>query len=191
MVYLCILSSALLSIWPNTQTHLKIQARLRLNRQMMHMHVLSGLPSTFSRFMTLTHLPCYCATLRQASRVVTSVYDKHLRSAGLRVTQFTLLQALHLSPGSRIVDLVGVLAMEQSTLTRTVGTLQGNGWVQVADRPSGREKCWELTAEGKAVFDAALPLWQAAQKTIEQRYGHDETLAMHTRLFELTDSAAS
>ena len=122
---------------------------------------------------------------------MTSVYDKHLRSAGLRVTQFTLLQALHLSPGSRIADLVGVLAMEQSTLTRTVGILQGYGWVQVADRPSGREKCWDLTSEGKAVFDAALPLWQAAQKAIEHRFGEDQMLTMHTSLFELTDSAAS
>jgi DNA-binding MarR family transcriptional regulator len=141
--------------------------------------------------MALTHLPCYCATLRQASRVLTSIYDNHLRAAGLRVTQFTLLQALHLAPGSRIVDLVDVLAMEQSTLTRTVSILQANEWVQVVDRPSGREKCWELTVQGLLVFEMATPLWQEAQKLIEQRYGQEQMAALHNSLFELTDSTSS
>ncbi len=141
--------------------------------------------------MPITHLPCYCATLRQASRVVTAIYDRELRETGLRITQFTLLQALHLAPGLRITDLVDVLAMEQSTLTRTLAILQGNDWVQVAQRPSGREKCWELTVEGRRVFELAIPPWERAQQLVEQRLGKDHTLEMHTHLFELAESVTA
>jgi DNA-binding MarR family transcriptional regulator len=139
--------------------------------------------------MSLTHLPCYCATLRQATRVLTSIYDEQLREVGLRVTQFTLLQALHFAPGSRITDLVDVLAMEQSTLTRTLAILQGNDWVQVADRPSGREKCWELTAQGQRVFDQAVVPWERAQRLVEQRVGKRRMKEMHGDMFDLADRA--
>ncbi len=139
--------------------------------------------------MSLTHLPCYCATLRQATRVLTSIYDEQLREVGLRVTQFTLLQALHFAPGSRITDLVDVLAMEQSTLTRTLAILQGNDWVQVTDRPSGREKCWELTTEGQRVFEQAIVPWERAQRFVEQRVGKRRMKEMHSDMFDLADRA--
>jgi DNA-binding MarR family transcriptional regulator len=141
--------------------------------------------------MAITHLPCYCATLRQASRVLTSIYDEQLREVGLRVTQFTLLQALHIAPGLRITDLVDVLAMEQSTLTRTLAILQGNGWVQVADRPTGREKCWELTAQGHQIFEQASSPWQRAQALVEQRFGSERMADMHSSLHALADSATT
>jgi DNA-binding MarR family transcriptional regulator len=141
--------------------------------------------------MAITHLPCYCATLRQASRVLTSIYDEQLREVGLRVTQFTLLQALHLAPGARITDLVDILAMEQSTLTRTLAILQSNGWVKVADRPSGREKCWELTAQGSDVFEQATVPWQRAQAMIEERFGQKRIADMHSSLHRLANRATS
>ncbi|TAG81718.1 MAG: MarR family transcriptional regulator [Betaproteobacteria bacterium] len=139
--------------------------------------------------MSLNHLPCYCATLRQATRVLTSIYDEQLREVGLRVTQFTLLQALHFAPGSRITDLVDVLAMEQSTLTRTLAILQGNDWVQVTDRPSGREKCWELTVHGQRVFEQAIVPWERAQRFVEQRVGKRRMKEMHSDMFDLADRA--
>lgn len=141
--------------------------------------------------MPLTHLPCYCATLRQASRVLTSIYDGQLREVGLRITQFTLLQALHLAPGSRITDLVDILAMEQSTLTRTLSILQSNGWVKVAERPSGREKCWELTTKGHQVFEQASAPWRRAQALIAQRFGKQRIADMHSSLHALADMAAA
>jgi DNA-binding MarR family transcriptional regulator len=154
------------------------------------MHVLIRSYSNYSP-MSLLNLPCYCATLRQASRVLTSIYDEQLREVGLRITQFTLLQALHLAPGSRITDLVDVLAMEQSTLTRTLAILQTNGWVQVADRPSGREKCWELTSLGLQIFEQAYPLWQQSQALIEQRFGQQRISDLSGSIHALSQSAVA
>jgi DNA-binding MarR family transcriptional regulator len=79
--------------------------------------------------------------------------------------------------------------MEQSTLTRTLAILRGNGWVQVTDRPSGREKCWELTSEGHRVFQQALTPWRQAQELIESRFGQQRMAEMHASMHALADSA--
>jgi DNA-binding MarR family transcriptional regulator len=157
----------------------------------MYTHIYFPKHLVSNKFMAISHLPCYCATLRQASRVLTSLYDDQLREVGLRVTQFTLLQALHLAPSSRITDLVEVLAMEQSTLTRTLAILQDNDWVQVAARPSGREKCWELTPLGQQIFEQASPLWERAQALVAKRFGKQRMAEMHAGLHALANSTTT
>ncbi len=42
-------------------------------------------------------LPCMCANLRRAARVLSQRYDEALRPLGLTITQFTILQALSLA----------------------------------------------------------------------------------------------
>jgi hypothetical protein len=41
--------------------------------------------------MNLQSLPCYCATLRQAARAVTVLYEDMLADSGLHATQYTAL----------------------------------------------------------------------------------------------------
>jgi DNA-binding MarR family transcriptional regulator len=129
--------------------------------------------------MDVVKLPCYCATLRQATRTITAFYDGYLREAGLRVTQFTLLQALDYRPGLRIRDLEEVLAMDQTTLSRNLALLEKEDWVRVIDRPTAREKCWGLTAEGARVLARALPRWHAAQQEVDRRLGEGRTGRLH------------
>jgi len=42
----------------------------------------------------LADLACACASARQAARLLTQLYDRHLRGAGLEAPQFALLMAL-------------------------------------------------------------------------------------------------
>jgi len=44
--------------------------------------------------MKLLSLPCYCATLRQAARSVTTLYETVLADSGLHLSQYTALQVL-------------------------------------------------------------------------------------------------
>jgi DNA-binding MarR family transcriptional regulator len=116
-------------------------------------------------------MPCFRATLRQAARVLISLYDEHLQSAGIRATQFTILQALEFTSTARIADLESILAMDQTTLTRTLALLARRGLVTVVDRPSGREKSWGLTKEGAKVLAVATRLWESAQSEVKARIG--------------------
>jgi hypothetical protein len=48
--------------------------------------------------VNLQSLPCYCATLRQAARAVTVLYEDMLADSGLHATQYTALQLLESVP---------------------------------------------------------------------------------------------
>lgn len=80
-------------------------------------------------------LPCACANLRRAARAVTQLYDQELRGSGLKSTQFTPLEALAEIPGTTQGGLGDLLALDSTTLTRTLRPLIRRGWVRGA-RPA-------------------------------------------------------
>jgi DNA-binding MarR family transcriptional regulator len=88
-------------------------------------------------------------------------------------------------PESRIRDLEDILAMDQTTLTRNLALLERRGLIKVVGRPSGREKCWGLTTEGKLTLAAAKPLWETAQDEVRSRMGHQRTQAIHADVYDL------
>jgi DNA-binding MarR family transcriptional regulator len=133
-------------------------------------------------------LPCYCASLRQATRALTTLYDSHLSSVGVKATQFSILQALHHTGQARNRDLEGALAMDQTTLTRNLALLARDGLVTVVARPSGREKAWGLTPAGAQLLAKALPLWEKAQAEIHSRLGMERTQVLHASVFELVSA---
>lgn len=121
---------------------------------------------------------------------MTALYDEHLRGAGIRATQFNLLQALKFKPGARNADLVEWLAIDQTTMTRNLEILRKNGLAEVIGRPSGREKCWSLTAKGEALNAKAEPYWHAAQADIRRRLGAERARDHHSDTFGLAQLLA-
>src|SRR3989449_9964327 len=95
----------------------------------MYLHII-GLPGTtpaasmtsMSRRQDLGRLsPCVCNTLRMAARAVTQLYDDVLRPSGLRVTQFSILATFARMGEANLKELEDELAIDQTTLTRSLG----------------------------------------------------------------------
>jgi len=120
---------------------------------------------------SIVRLPCACANLRRADRVVTQFYEAALRPAGLRITQFTLLQALQLAPGISQKQLGALLEIDSTTLTRTLAPLRRQGWLRSVTGTDRRELRLSLTAAGKREYERALPYWQTAQKGLQRALG--------------------
>ena len=136
---------------------------------------------------SLPTLPCACATLRRAARAVTQLYDAALRDAGLRTTQFTILQALSLT-GARPQGALGeILALDSTTLTRTLKLLADQGWIGSAPGKDRRERRWELTRAGHQVLDRSLPMWERAQ--VQLKDSLSKTAWQH--LLRVADAATS
>src|SRR5712664_4326082 len=76
-------------------------------------------------------LPCACQNLRRLTRIVTRIYDQELRKAGIEVTQFGVLTALAETGETNQKRLSTGLAMDSTTLTRTLGLIRKQGWVWV------------------------------------------------------------
>jgi len=116
-------------------------------------------------------LPCMCANLRRAARVVTQIYDEELRPSGLRTPQFTLLQTLNIAPGISQKRLAGLLEFDSTTLTRTLAFLRGKGWLCAEPGEDRRALRLSLTAAGLKEYKRVMPYWQSAQKRLRRELG--------------------
>jgi DNA-binding MarR family transcriptional regulator len=114
-----------------------------------------------------------CANLRRASRVLTQLYDDALRPLGLRATQFTILQALSLA-GEVTQGLLGeILAMDSTTLTRTLDILEGHRWIVKRHGEDRREWRIRLSKRGETQLQRALPAWRSAQDRLHAQLGNE------------------
>src|SRR5262245_37766272 len=127
-------------------------------------------------------LPCACANLRRASRAVSQIYAEHLRGTGLNISQFTLLQALSLAGKVTQGRLGRILVLDSTTLTRTLRTLEGKGWIRRRPGADRRERYVELTRAGGSRFTRALPAWNRAQALLRARVGRRRWSGLMTEL---------
>ena len=114
---------------------------------------------------------CVCNTLRMATRAVTQLYDDVLRPSGLRVTQFSILAAVARMGEANLRQLQDRLAIDQTTLTRSLKTLEAAGIIERVPHPDGRIKAMRLTARGTRVLETARPLWSQAQSKVLRELG--------------------
>ena len=115
--------------------------------------------------------PCVCNTLRMVTRAVTQLYDDVLRPSGLRVTQFSILAAIARMGEANLKVLEDMLAIDQTTLTRSLNLLERDGVIERASHPDGRIKAVRLTAKGRRALGIAPPLWAQAQDKILRELG--------------------
>ncbi len=115
--------------------------------------------------------PCVCNTLRMATRAVTQLYDDVLRPSGLRVTQFSILAAIARMGEANLRQLEERLAIDQTTLTRSLNVLEKAGVTERVPHPDGRIKAMRLTAKGRRVLAVARPLWSQAQNKVLRELG--------------------
>jgi len=116
-----------------------------------------------------------CAALRarMAARKLTRTYDKALKPAGLKITQFTLLIAVEEGSAKSLTALADMLALERSSLVRNVKLLEDEGLLEAAPSGEGRSLGLKLTKAGRKKLTQALPLWREAQTHVETALGQN------------------
>jgi DNA-binding MarR family transcriptional regulator len=114
-----------------------------------------------------------CANFRRTSRALTQLYEEALRPAGLRGTQFTILQAFSLAGEITQRELGRILAMDSTTLTRTLTIMTRHGWIAKRRGEDRREWRMRLSKAGEIQFKKALPYWEKAQKDLRLKLGDD------------------
>src|SRR3974390_3241105 len=109
--------------------------------------------------------PCNCLAIRQAARVITQLYDRHLAAENLRTTQYSILSKLGRLGPLPINALAQSMAMDRTTLGRAVQPLERDRLIAIAaDRDGRRARIVRLTQAGAARAAGPLPpLPQAAQ----------------------------
>lgn len=114
---------------------------------------------------------CMGMRVRRTARVVGNYYDMHLKSVGLKGTQFTLLNAIFLNPSITITQLADLLLLNRTTLNRNLKPLERQGLVRTSPGKDQRTRVLKLTQEGTDILQRALPMWLEAQSGVVETLG--------------------
>jgi DNA-binding MarR family transcriptional regulator len=129
-------------------------------------------------------LPCLCAQTRRVDRIFNRIYDDALRPLGINTMQKSMLSNIGRHPdGVDFAQLSELLALDRSTLTRNLMTLESAGYVSVTpDEHDHRKRHVVLTPAGQATLAASEPLWRDAQRRVVDALGFDRAEELATLL---------
>jgi DNA-binding MarR family transcriptional regulator len=135
---------------------------------------------------------CLCFRARRVSRALTRMYDEALRPLGIAATQLTLLNAIvmagHGAPPGTLAD---ILAMDQTTLSRSLRPLERAGLLEIARHAEDRRvRVARLTPAGERVVEDALPLWTRAHERVVAALGREASVELRDR-FDAAVAAAT
>jgi DNA-binding MarR family transcriptional regulator len=115
---------------------------------------------------------CLCLSVQRAARALARRFDEALRPAGLTNGQFSMLMSLNRPGPATMSSVARLLAMDRTTLTAALKTLERRGLVVVAQDPEDRRsRLLSLTDEGRAVLAAAVPIWEREHAEVEKLLG--------------------
>ncbi|TCR93346.1 MarR family transcriptional regulator [Rhizobium sp. BK376] len=113
---------------------------------------------------------CLCLHVQRAARALARRFDTALKPVGLTNGQFSLMMSLNRPEPPPMGPVAALLAMDQTTLTAALKPLERRGWVSIIPNPKDRRgRLLSLTAEGKAVLAAAVPIWEKTHAEVEAK----------------------
>ncbi|KRB84927.1 MarR family winged helix-turn-helix transcriptional regulator [Noviherbaspirillum sp. Root189] len=118
------------------------------------------------------------------------MYDQALKPSGLKITQFSILRVLLAYPGLTTGAMANMLAMDSTTLTRTLKIIHESGWIISAPGEDRRERHWKVTEAGEERVKQAIPLWKNVQKEFAHIADGVDMDALTRAVFQLVKKAA-
>lgn len=113
-----------------------------------------------------------CGSFRRTSRALTQFYEQALRPIELRATQFTILQVLSRASEVSQGQLGEMLAMDSTTLTRTLAIMQRHGWIAERRGEDQRERRVRLSGAGQTKLNRAMVVWEEVQRRLCKQLGN-------------------
>jgi DNA-binding MarR family transcriptional regulator len=119
----------------------------------------------------LPALPCLCSSFRRTARALSQVYEEAMRPTGLRITQFTILQALARTGEVKQGRLGEILVMDSTSLTRTLRIMRQQGWIAERRGEDQRERWLKLSKAGETKLKFATASWEKVQARVQAKLG--------------------
>ncbi len=107
---------------------------------------------------------------RLAARRITQFLEREMAGCGLGLAQFGLMAQIAGAGDDTLGALAERTGLDQSTLSRNLRTLEGEGLVEIAvvETDLRRRAVW-LTEAGARRLEAAIPAWRKAHAKLARR----------------------
>ncbi len=111
---------------------------------------------------------------RLAARRITQFLDREMTGLGLTVAQLGLMAQIAAASDDTLGALAQRTGLDQSTLSRNLRTLEGEGLIEIAmvETDLRRRVVW-LTETGARRLEAAIPVWRRAHAKLTKRLSPD------------------
>ena len=117
---------------------------------------------------------CAGWNLRQAARRVTQFLEGEMAKSGVSLSQFGLMAEIAAADDDTVSALAARMGLDQSTLSRTLRTLEAEGLLEIAVVEADQRKrmVW-LTEKGARRLEAALVSWRQAHARLAEHLSVD------------------
>src|SRR6266850_5911806 len=141
-----------------------------------------------SRFEAANENPCSATAMRKATRRMTQLYDDALAPAGLRSTQYAILEELHRQAGTppTMGELAEALVLDRSALGHNLRPLERDGLITlVAGDTDRRRRRVVLTTKGVAKLREARRGWKLAQDRFNNIFGESAAAKLRATMLRI------
>ena len=111
---------------------------------------------------------CLCLATQRAARTLARRFDRAFQAVGLTNGQFSLMMPLNGAEPIRLGQLAAFLAMDRTTLTAALKSLERRGLITVSlDKNDNRARRLSLTNAARETLATAIPIWRAEHAALE------------------------
>ena len=149
-----------------------------MHRHIMYMHISMNPPRQPRKTLRTdaSGLVEACAgwNSRLAARRITQFLDREMTGLGLTVAQLGLMAQIAVISDDTLGALAHRAGLDQSTLSRNLRTLEGEGLIEIAvvETDLRRRAVW-LTETGARRLEAAIPVWRRAHTKLTKLLSPD------------------
>ena len=113
---------------------------------------------------------CAGLNLRRAARRATQFLEERMMASGVSFSQFGLMAEIASADDDTVSALAERMGLDQSTLSRTLRTLEADGLLEIAVVESDQRKrmVW-LTEKGARKLEATLAIWRQAHAKLARQ----------------------
>ena len=141
-----------------------------------------------SRVEAAEESSCNATAIRKATRRMTQLYDDALAPAGLRSTQYAILEELDRQADAppTMGELAETLVLDRSALGHNLRPLERDGLIAlVAGDDDRRRRRVVLTTRGRAKFVQARQGWKLAQDRFNDVFGESAAAKLRATLLRI------
>lgn len=129
---------------------------------------------------------CLCLATQRAARRLARRFDRAFAPLGLTNGQFSLMMALNAPQAPTLGRLADFLAMDRTTLTAALKSLERRGLVVTRlDEKDRRARRLFLTDAGRETLVAALPIWRSEHAALDAELSQGDAQKLREALRKL------